>query len=870
MFLAARSCNHESHRKKRINSLNFLPFSIRYQNAETLVDDWHPETELYFILSGEARVILRDRSFMVQSEDVFLINAADIREISGISWEAMILSFRQDLLPDLKASRTARFDLCSSGNTYSARFDYVRYCLAQLVSFEEKEEQAFSSLGIFYGLYSHLLANYPAAPAPVMNVGEQNRERMLKIIYYINEHYRENLNLNETAARFSLTAPYFSAFFKKQSGKTFVEYYNDIRLSHAVKELLVSSASIESIALQNGFGDARAFTALFKKSYGMLPNAYRKGHRMNADAAAVRSQTAAPADSAAVTAASSFPSSASVDSSLADSLHLSSFPTLSKYTRVFREETDFISALSENPRIFDAGNVSFLEEGQLLTHNYHRMICVGSAKQFLYREVQDMLIRVQKEIRFQYVKFHGLLSDDMMVYTEDKDGTPHYSFTFVDKALDFLQSIGLKPLFQLSFMPISLAEDPSRLMDFYHFNTSPPKDLKKWTDLVEAITRHCVSRYGLEEVKSWLFCVWNEPDETVQQFSWNDKDRFFRFYEATFKTVKAVCPEFRFGTPSLLLSVQKEYGWARDFFLFTDSHACNPDFLNLHYYDNSLFDQDASDRFRGKAGLSTENMELSFPLNADPHAMMKFIANIKNLTRKHNMRSIPIYLTEWNLTISHRDLINDTCFKSCHLVKNLLENYDRLESFSYWSLTDFIEEMQISSDLYHGGLGLFTYNGIPKANYNAFLLLGKLGNSLLKQGDGYFITRSEKGFRILLYNYEHYSRLFAAGLRTELNNADRYSPFEEMSTAQFSVRLTDLPGTSASIREYFVNQYAGSSYDTWARMGSLPLASAEDYDLLMQESRPGLHLHREAILDGVLTLHVRLAPLEVRLLEVNL
>ena len=843
------------------DSENILPFYMKYISPDIPQPGWHPETELYFILSGSARVILRDKTLRVQSEDVFLVNAADIRQISGSSWEAAVLMFRQDLLPGRNGSQLVQFDLCSCGSTYSARFDYVRYCMAQLASLMNKREALFSSLSVFYSLYSHLLSNFSAAPAQVPKTGEQNRERLLNIVRYINEHFRENLTLSETASVFSLSVPYFSAFFKKYSGKNFVEYYNDIRLSHAVRDLLYSASSIESIALRNGFGDARAFTALFKKSYGSLPNAYRKLHRTAADTA---SSISPPTQESEPGGSATSPLSPS------QSVSLDSFPNLARYREVFQEETAFLTASSENPRIFDAGNVSFLSEGQPLTHNYHRMICVGSAKQFLYREVQDMLIRVQKEIRFQYVKFHGLLSDDMMVYAEDRDGNPHYSFTFVDKVLDFLLSIDIRPLFQLSFMPIALAEDPGRLMDFYHYNTSPPKDLKKWTDLVDAVVRHCVQRYGLSEVKSWLFCVWNEPDETVDQFSWNDRDRFFRFYEATFKTVKAICPEFRFGTPSLLLSVQKDYGWARDYFLFTNSHDCNPDFLNIHYYDNSLFDQDSSDRFRGEKGLSTENMEHSFPLNADPHAMLKFINNVKSLARRHNMRSMPIYLTEWNLTISHRDLINDTCFKSCHLVKNLLENYDRLESFSYWSLTDFIEELQIPTDLYHGGLGLFTFNGIPKANYNAFLLLGKLGRELLKRSDGYFITRTQDSVRILLYNYEHYSRLFAAGQRTERNTADRYYPFEEMSTAQFSVRLTDLPGKSAQIKEFFVNQYAGSSYDTWARMGALPLHRFEDYDLLMQESRPGLRIHREDLQDGILDLHVRMSPLEVRLIEIDL
>jgi xylan 1,4-beta-xylosidase len=248
---------------------------------------------------------------------------------------------------------------------------------------------------------------------------------------------------------------------------------------------------------------------------------------------------------------------------------------------------------------------------------------------------------------------------------------------------------------------------------------------------------------------------------------------------------------------------------------------------------------------------------------------MKFITNVKALMKKHNMRSLPVYLTEWNLTISHRDLINDTCFKSCHLVKSLLENYDRLKSFSYWCVTDFIEELQIPDSLYHGGLGLFTYNGIPKANYNAYKLLNKLGDTLLREGDGYFITRSEKGISIMLYNYEHYSRLFAAGHRTEQDSQDRYSSFEEKSTAQFTVRLTELNCAAVLVKEFFVNQYAGSSYDIWAQMGSRELTSREDLDLLMQQSNPGFYLHKENVETGNITLHTRMAPLEVRLIEVE-
>lgn len=447
--------------------------------------------------------------------------------------------------------------------------------------------------------------------------------------------------------------------------------------------------------------------------------------------------------------------------------------------------------------------------------------------------------------------------------------TPLYSFTFVDKVIDFILSVGLRPLCQLSFMPIALSSDPGRMVDFYHYNTAPPKDLKKWTDLVDALIRHFISRYGLSEVRQWLFCVWNEPDETVNEFSWPDRTQFFEFYCATYRTVKAIDRDFLFGTPSLLLSITEEEGWAADFFRYLRDNDCPPDFLNIHYYDNTLFDSDMRDRTTNAEGFSTENMSRSFPLTVDPYAFMKFINNIKLLLKRYHMKSLPVYLTEWNLTISHRDPINDTCFKSCYLIKNLLENYDRLESFGYWCLTDFIEELQIPNELYHGGLGLFTFNGIPKAHYNAFRFLSYLGDELIGKGDGFFITKNENHLAILLYNYEHYSKLFAQGARANLLNQDRYALFTEMNSAEFSVCFRDLNYSHCLIKERFINQNYGSSYDAWVCMGAQPLTNAEDLELLRQQSQPGMYLHQEMIKDHQLTLRAQMAPLEVRLIEIE-
>lgn len=162
----------------------------------------------------------------------------------------------------------------------------------------------------------------------------------------------------------------------------------------------------------------------------------------------------------------------------------------------------------------------------------------------------------------------------------------------------------------------------------------------------------------------------------------------------------------------------------------------------------------------------------------------------------------------------------DTCFKSCYLTKNLLENYDELDSFDYWVLTDWIEETQPSKEQFHGGLGLFTQDGIKKPHYYAFDFMNKLGDLLIDKGNGYFITKSYGKIQILLYNYEHFNHLFASGETFDMTFIERYTPFSQLGKMEISLELTDIPVKACIIREHIINQASGSAFDEWVRMGA--------------------------------------------------
>ena len=73
------------------------------------------------------------------------------------------------------------------------------------------------------------------------------------------------------------------------------------------------------------------------------------------------------------------------------------------------------------------------------------MIGAGRANEGLRADWQEQLALVQREIGFEYIRMHGILHDDMGVYTEDAHGTPIYNFQYVDTLYDALLKMHIRP-----------------------------------------------------------------------------------------------------------------------------------------------------------------------------------------------------------------------------------------------------------------------------------------------------------------------------------------------------------------------------------------------------------------------------------------
>ena len=127
-------------------------------------------------------------------------------------------------------------------------------------------------------------------------------------------------------------------------------------------------------------------------------------------------------------------------------------------------------------------------------------------------ELREALRIARDEFGVRAVRAHGILCDDLGVYTESL-GRPVHSFGGVDRVYDGLMEAGLRPVVELSFMPAALARDPSKTVFSYEGIISPPRSWSRWRDLVRALADHLLQRYGEDEVTGrWAFEVWNEPN----------------------------------------------------------------------------------------------------------------------------------------------------------------------------------------------------------------------------------------------------------------------------------------------------------------------------------------------------------------------
>ena len=127
-----------------------------------------------------------------------------------------------------------------------------------------------------YAMYQRYSSTLP----PTEKAVNRDLNRVMDVVSWVQEHYREPLSLEDAAAHLSISKEYFCRIFKKYTGQTFLDYLCITRTTRFYERLLSSDLSIPALMEEHGLTNYKTFLRTFHCLYGTTPQKARQGAQL--------------------------------------------------------------------------------------------------------------------------------------------------------------------------------------------------------------------------------------------------------------------------------------------------------------------------------------------------------------------------------------------------------------------------------------------------------------------------------------------------------------------------------------------------------------------------------------------------------------
>ncbi|MGN1328581.1 MAG: hypothetical protein ACI4V4_02665 [Eubacterium sp.] len=462
----------------------------------------------------------------------------------------------------------------------------------------------------------------------------------------------------------------------------------------------------------------------------------------------------------------------------------------------------------------------------------HWQFCVGSGHAALAHRTDYMnqLKTVHDELGIERVRFHGIFNDDMNVCQRLSDHLPAvtrnrtklYSFYQIAKIYDSLLEIGVKPFVEIGFMPSPLASGKKTVFH-YKGNVTLPKKMEEWQDFIREFAQFLINRYGAEEVESWYFEVWNEPN--LSCFFKGNMNDYYRLYAATVKALKSVNPKLMVGGPATTKSSH-----LTEFLNFCKSENVPVDFVTTHQYPTDELGHSINrQRLKKIRQLKTSSPNESIRKLLQPifDNVNDFKPELKGyLTReakraRSEVDNLPLFYTEWSISSNCVAAIHDTTRSSSFLVKTVLDNQGIVDGSSYWTFSDIFEELFFFPDPFCGGFGLLTNDGIKKPAFWAFKLLAQLPNTR------YCLPITDENVELSAFRDENGDVFLMLYAQSFDDTDNKY---------KVSIHVNNSPQFSQA-QLYRINSESGNPVCLWEDMGKPAVLTIEELEHIKKSSQ---------------------------------
>ncbi|WP_299780744.1 hypothetical protein [uncultured Formosa sp.] len=480
-------------------------------------------------------------------------------------------------------------------------------------------------------------------------------------------------------------------------------------------------------------------------------------------------------------------------------------------------------------------------QGEKFEHFWSKSVGAGRANEGLRAGWLEQLEMVQEDCGFEYVRFHGIFHDDMFPVFE-KDGKITYNWQYIDDLFDRMLDLNVKPFVELAFFPSALAAENSKTQFWWKANITPDESkFGEWHNLVKAFTQHCVDRYGIDEVLTWYFEVWNEPNLHYGFFD-GTKSQYFELYKQSVTAVRSVDNRFKVGGPSSsnfvadgrydgevesrsgdlitftadnINDLEWKGAWIEDFLAYCKKEKLPVDFVSTHPYPTDY-------PFNPTTGAGKDFSRFVNSTKTDMEWLNKVI-------KKSAYPNAEIHLTEWNTSPNSRDAMHDFLPPAAYIAKVNLDCIGLANSLAFWTFTDIFEEKGGAESIFHGGFGMINYQGLVKPSYHAYRMLHQLGDEKLFKNDYLFVSKKSTDGKVvaLAYNYpeDHYK-----AVPSSIKKIEKY---ENGKPRQLDFSISDLkPGTMFKIE--VLDSNSGNIYKYWESMGKPEPPTREQIKVMKQ------------------------------------
>lgn len=264
---------------------SFLVFDRVKDNFDFPVH-YHPEFEINFILNGKGvKRVVGDNIEEIEEIELVLVgpnlyHGWELNNCKNKQIREITIQFHNDLFHDSLLSRRIMtpikdmFNRSIHGILFSKKTAEELSSRIIKISKLDGMDYFLEIVSILYDLANsrnqRLLSTFT-----VDHDTFEDYDKMKLVYEYVQKNFAEKITLEEVSSVASMTTVSFNRFIKKRTGKTFVNYINDIRIGYAARWLVEKDLSVSEIAFRSGFNNLANFNRSFKTIKKCTPSQYR-------------------------------------------------------------------------------------------------------------------------------------------------------------------------------------------------------------------------------------------------------------------------------------------------------------------------------------------------------------------------------------------------------------------------------------------------------------------------------------------------------------------------------------------------------------------------------------------------------------------